>query len=177
MFLLMALSWVPYLFSEIGSSGRTTTSNVEGNVRSWIDTFHLGLQRLPDDQTEYFMFAVTTNNGRRIVIHRNRDRVLERYLQFQAIVTVSDADQRRLQKLKPQEVDFIARDLRIELQRAKIGYSAIVAPITTFSVVKSVPIELLTEAIFAQTLNEMELGEALAIDTFGKELDSHPSNP
>lgn len=168
MFLLMAISWVPYIFSEIASSGKVTTSNVESNVKSWVETFHMGIQKLPDDPTEYFMYNVTNRSGRHVLIHRNRG--LERYLQFQADITVADEDRKKMQTLNPQDASNIVRSLMVEVSRQRMGSAGIQIPLTTFSVVKSIPIELLSEATFAQLIDEIDSAEVLMIATFDREL-------
>jgi len=171
MFLLMAASWVPYAFSVI--EGKTTPSNVEGKAKVWLETFHLGIQTLPDNPTQFFMFAITTHNDRRIILHRSKE--VPGYLQFQGMVKPLDADRARMEKLKSQDKEAIATELRLELERQRISFVGIEPPLEEFSVIKSVPIELLTEASFMQAVDDTEFAEDLVIDTFRKELTRRSS--
>ena len=69
----MAASWVPYAFSLIATQGKVTASNVESSLKLWVDAFHLGIRKLPEDPNTYFMFDVTNKNGRHVLVHRDKN--------------------------------------------------------------------------------------------------------
>jgi hypothetical protein len=66
-----------------------TPSNVEDHVKLWSDMFHFSIQHMPDDQNDYFSYNIINRNDRHLSIHRSK--VFDRYLQFQADVSVSPA--------------------------------------------------------------------------------------
>jgi hypothetical protein len=173
MFLLMALCWIPYLLSAVAASDRTTPDNVESKVKLWIDTFHLGSQTLPPGSPlgadVLFGIVVTNHQGRQIMVHR--DKSLERYLQFQATIAVTPDDQKKLAALHDADRIAIVRDLQIELSRAGIGFGGIALPLSSFAVMKSVPIDLLNESTFVQNLDQTDLGYILAAQSFRREID------
>jgi hypothetical protein len=149
---------------------RITPKTAESNIRRWVDKFHLAVQALPDNPNEYFTLKVTTLSGKPLLIHQSK--ALENYLQMQAIISVSPEDQKFLTKLSAKEAGFLIGNLRVEMARARVGSFNIGLPLTTFAIVKSVPIVFLSESAFVQNIDEMELAEVIALETFRKELDA-----
>jgi hypothetical protein len=125
---------------------------------------------LPNTPGIYFAYAITAHGGRNILVHR--DAQYDQYLQFQGTVGISQDDQTLLRRLGPQETAEVVVDILIETSRAGISFTpAGNAEVPTeLLVTKSVPLDLLTEAGFTQTIDQTNMGEALVRGVFDKRI-------
>jgi hypothetical protein len=131
------------------------TDNVESHVRAWLDNFRTTVKNDPIDEA-LFRFTVTMDGGAKLLVGRLRGD-LNGYIVVRGEVTPSEEERRYLEVL-PAEVLMRMRDeIRLELARAKVGYSGIKIPLENFAIFKRIPInDALTEDSFIAKLEEVE---------------------
>lgn len=152
------------------SATATTVDNIEANIRHWVDTFHLSIQRVADDPASYFAYNVSSRYGRTTTIIRSRQ--LERYLLMQNSVSVGPEHLRQLTALPQPQAILLVRDLSIEMARFKIGFEYNI-PLTVVVIKKTLPITTdLTEASFVQAFDEMESAQVLLLNLIPRELEA-----
>lgn len=140
-----------------------TPENVESNIRNWLDTFRLAAKKESNPEA-YFIFVVTAPNGNPIVVTRTK--ALDRYITYQATLTVSPQHLEILDKLPEDQSTQLIRELTIELARSRIGFSIVGPGLKGIVLNKALPItNNLTEGTFAQYLDEMDSGLILARET------------
>lgn len=128
--------------------------NVEGEVRRWLDNFRTGVQNSPIAEA-HFRFIVTMDGGAKLLVGRPRD--FSGYLLVRGEVIPSLDDQKVIAGLPTEAVEDIVSEIKLEMARAKVGYSGLALPITTIAILKRIPIsEALTEDAFINKLEEVE---------------------
>jgi hypothetical protein len=157
----------------------TTPENIEANVRKWADSLGLGITRLPQSipgQEIYFGVTVTLGNGNQLTVFRNKDK--SGYLQIQCPLVLAPEHLAILNKLTKDEASSATQEVLLELARTKVGFQIMTAsgqpiipsgaltaqPIVlqqAIVLMEGVPIADLTEATFAQHIDEIDSAIAL----------------
>lgn len=140
----------------------TDLENIESEVHRWLDNFRVTVKNDPITEA-YFRFIVTLDSGTKVVVGRPRGE-LSGYILVRGEVILGPEDQKMIAALSQDEVADLLLELRLELARAKVGYSGLALPIDTIAIFKRIPIsEALTEDAFFNKLEEVEA----ALNTVG----------
>lgn len=143
----------------------STSKNIEGRIRTWVDAFGLGLRKLSSEevgQDRLFGFVITLRNGVQIMVEQHMK--LPHYLMLQTSV-LSAQMLEGLGKLSEEHVIKLAQDLRVEMARAGMGY-VIEEPLKSLTLRKRVSITTkLTEDIFVENLDAVEATFVLLRET------------
>lgn len=177
-FLLGVVAGGRFLSSSLSSPAHTllTVENVESHVKQWLETFNYGIRKLPvDTANAHFGYIATNQQNRKIIISRRRD--LEHYLVVQASVLIADEHRKRMEGLSTQESEAFQRRLILDLTRLRLGFSTnFGGPLTTIMLEKRIPItDYLTEALFIQTLDDLDTAELFVILDVPIQLDTFPA--
>jgi hypothetical protein len=130
-------------------------NNVEKEVRSWLDNFRVGVRNAPIPEA-YFRFIATMDSGTKIIVGRLRTE-LSGYILLRAEVIPSPEERRMIAQLSGEEVMNILSEIKLELARARVGYSGLVIPVGTIALFKRIPLTAaLTEDLLINRLEEME---------------------
>lgn len=133
----------------------TSVDNVEALVRTWLNNFRVGVKNDPVAEA-FFRIIATMDNGTQLRVGRPRGD-LSGYLIVRGDVALTADELRTIAALPQQELSRIIAEIRLELARAKVGYSGLTLPITNVAVFKRIPIgEALTEDSFMAKLEEIE---------------------
>lgn len=119
------------------SSDRTTADNIEMKLRSWLDRTQLTVQNSPTPET-LFRLIVTTDAGRKVIVGRPKEGKPD-YLHFRAEITTTEADRKELGLLSEGERNQLMNELKLELARARVGYSGLTS-LDGLVIFKSIPI-------------------------------------
>jgi hypothetical protein len=143
-----------------------STDNVESLVRLWLNNFRLAVKNDPNQEV-FFRFVVTMDSGTKLLVGRPKGE-LSGYLIVRAEITPGPEEQRRIADLPPSESNRVLSEVRLELARAKVGYSGLALPITTIAIFKRMPIgESLSEDVFMARLEEVEAAfNAIAVVSY-----------
>lgn len=133
----------------------TNTENVESLVRLWLDNFRFGVRNDPV-QEALFRLIVTTDGGTRIIVGRPRGD-LSGYVIIRSEIVFGAEDQRIIAALPTEQVNRTMEEIRLELARAKVGYSGLAQPLGTVALFKRIPIgDALTEDSLIARIEEIE---------------------
>lgn len=176
-FLLGVVAGGKFLSSSLTSPGHVvlTVENVESHVKQWLETFNYGIRKLPlDPNNVHFGYIATNQQNRKIIISRRRE--FEHYLIVQANVLIGDEHRKRMEGLSPQESEAFQRRLILDLTRLRLGFSTnLGGPLTTITLEKRIPItDYLTEALFIQTLDDLDTAELFVLLDVPIQLDTFP---
>ncbi|MCU1226360.1 MAG: hypothetical protein JWQ42_4453 [Edaphobacter sp.] len=145
---VMALRVMPKAYKP------TTVNNVEQRIRQWLDNFHLTVKNSPIEAA-FFNLRVTTDGGKHILIARSRDGYSE-YLQFTSFIGPNEDEKKVLLDVSEKEKALSIWDMKLELSRARMGYSGF-ASLDGFTMFKRIPISrFLDEATVINSVWEME---------------------
>jgi len=139
-----------------------TATNVETNIRTWLDSFHLSSKKMDDPQS-LFALVVTLDNGTRMVIARPK--LLDRYIVLQSSITISQEDKAIFDGLPLEERAIFAARLSAELSRTGMGFTMDLAQ-NNITLTRRVPITSnLTEGTFMENFDEMDSAKILVLRT------------
>ena len=145
---IMALRIMPKSYKA------TTVNNVEQRIRQWLDNFHLTVKNIPIEAA-FFNLRVTTDGGKHILIARSRDGHSE-YLQFTSFIGPDEDEKQALLNISEQGKALVIWDMKLELSRARMGYSGFTS-LDGFTMFKRIPISrFLDEATVINGVWEME---------------------
>jgi hypothetical protein len=132
--------------------------NIDGYVRAWLDSYSFTVKNDPSDPT-YFRYRVTLPppDNEQLTIFRMRTENPE-YIQVFADLSMNEEGFKQLQtRISVRDMHQVLFDLKMELARAKIGYSGLVIPPLNFKVFKRVLIYSgLKESEFFSAIHEVE---------------------
>jgi hypothetical protein len=137
---------------------QTDADNVDQNIKAWMASLGLGWQ--PEYLADAsFAYRVKLANGSAVVV----DYLPKRrpgYVQFEGLVTMAPEHKAMLAKLNNEQADTVLAELSLELARSRIGYQVNGGPnirqLESVNLVKGIPISSLSEATFAQNLDEID---------------------
>jgi hypothetical protein len=139
-----------------------TMSNVEENLRTWMDDFGLSTKK-EDSPAAYFSLTTTLPNGDPITVSRLKSH--ERYIAIQAIITIADEHKKILSALPKDELDELEAQLSLELGRAKTT-NIISHPLDRVVLLSRMPITpTMTEDEFMRQLDGLDSGIQLVRNT------------
>lgn len=130
----------------------TTLDNLESRIKQWLDNFSFEVKRasIPD---AHFRYLITTDSQVTIILGRLRNE-LSSYILLRIEVSPNDAEKAQIAKFSPEERAIAMVKTKIELNRARIGYSGFTSLDGGFAITKRIPI--------SEKLSEDDLIEALA---------------
>jgi hypothetical protein len=133
-------------------------ANIEEYVRSWLDNHRLTVTKDPSPTT-YFRYRVrlAPPDNEDLTIFRMRDENPD-YIQVYTDMGLKGEQWEQITKrFSNEEINRIIFDIKIELARARVGYSGLVIPPENFKVFKMVPINpALKESDFFSAIAEVE---------------------
>jgi hypothetical protein len=131
--------------------------NIESCVRAWLDNHKIAVKNDPH-QDSYFRLRITLDGGEHLTVLRSKLDYPD-YVQILADLGMRGEDKRVLELFSENEKNEILFDLKLELARAKVGYSGLVDPPENFQVFRRVPIyPTLTEFAFVSMIGDVEAG-------------------
>lgn len=162
----------------IFSKTHIDSSNAEHIVKLWCA--ENGLPAAEESAASPdFLYKVVLPNGTPIAVGtatKNRPN----YLAFQANVTVSPEHLAILSKLSVEDRQTVLQELQVELARTSAGYSVATVdptqPIQSVTLMKSVPMETMTEPVFIISLDEMDNIVQLAKNSFVLSVKRHSNS-
>lgn len=147
-------------------------SNVEAYLNQWIDAFHFGRRKLPEDPVYFFKYEITNTSGRFLQVARLRSSPWDRYLTFTSSVSLAGEEATKISKLSEGNMAILVHDLRMEVARSKIGFSNLGTPLTTINLEHSVPITTdLSDASFVESINNIDLTLVLLLNFIPVDVD------
>jgi hypothetical protein len=144
----------------------TTPENIEANIKTWCDTFSMGMQKQSlDPRTDFMLMITIPDNGRKFLASKFKER--PRYLVFEAHVPISGEDQAIVNKFSREQNLFVYHEVRLELSRSSVGFaiadSGMGTPIRELVLVKRIPITNdFTEDKFLTYVYEIDHGIVMA---------------
>lgn len=131
------------------------TQNIERCVRSWLDNYKVAVKNDPAPDA-HFRLRVTLDSNSHVTIMRSKTEYPE-YVQIISFMGMRGDDNKLLEQFSEDERTQIFLDIKLELARAKSGYSGLVDPPENFRLFRRVPIHHnLTEFAFMTTVFEVE---------------------
>jgi len=129
--------------------------NIERCVRSWLDNYKVAV-RLDPAPDAHFRLRVTLDSNSHLTIIRSKTDYPE-YVQIISFMGIRGDDKKLLEQFSEDERTQFFLDVKLELARAKSGYSGLVDPPENFQLFRRVPIHHnLTEFAFMVTVFEVE---------------------
>jgi hypothetical protein len=139
---------------------QTTPENVEANVRAWLDSFKISCKKETSPDT-YFILLATLNSGNPIGI--GRAKAQDRYLSFQARISLSPEHQGPMDRMTPAQIEHTLREITLEFFRTKTNYTLEGPPFRAIVISKALLISArLTEDVFSGILDEMDSAVSMA---------------
>lgn len=136
----------------------TTVENIEQNIKAWIDNDNLTIQKV-EDPGAFFEYTIRVQNGTPISFARVKNR--EKYIEFQANITLAPEHQKMLSKMPKAEAAKVEEEIILELSRSRMGYhfegTTPDLPFQVIAIQKAIPItESLNEATFTDYINQID---------------------
>jgi hypothetical protein len=97
-----------------------TSENLEPNLRTWLDNFHLSVTKR-EDPNSFFSFDVVLRGGQGLTLSRHKN--LDKYLALAAGVTPGEDITDKYNHLTDDQRTEIAEDLNVELGRARLSFA------------------------------------------------------
>ena len=141
--------------------------NIEACVRTWLDNHKVAVKNDPHPEC-YFRFVITLDGGCILVVLRSKLDYQE-YVQILCDLGIRGDEQKLLEQFSPREKVQIIGDMKLELARAKVGYSGLADPPEKFQLFQRVPIyPTLNEFIFMNMIGNVEAARNLVAIIFLK---------
>jgi hypothetical protein len=151
-----------------------TTKNIEHCVRFWLDNYRVGVRNDPTSDA-HFRLRLTLDSGSYLTVIRSTNDYPD-YIQIFSFLGMHGDDKKLLEQFTDAERTQIFLDLKLELARAKLGYSGLLDPPENFHLFRRVPIHhTLTEYAFMSTVHEVEAAMNLVGIVFLKARARHLS--
>ena len=132
-----------------------TEKNIGICVRTWLDNHRFAVKNDPCDEA-HFRLQITLDSGWHMTVLRSKE-VLPDYVQIIADVGIRGDDKKIIEQFTESEKIKIYIAIKMELARAKIGYSGLVDPPENFQIFRRVPIySTLTEFAFISMIGDVE---------------------
>jgi hypothetical protein len=90
--LILVSGWSLKSMQALDAQGPTTPDNLEERVKTWIDSFQYGIQKIPHADAHFRSNITMPSNGR-IAVMRTRDHI-SRYLQSRIQGNLAERDSR-----------------------------------------------------------------------------------
>jgi len=170
LYALVSVACVLFIFDRLTQPPRSDVEpvdlrNVESKIKTWLDSFYIGSQRIRDDKSyfNYQLPAATANPP--ITIARVKDRA--QYVTILAHIKLAEDDKAFYGKLSDLSRTEFLMQLRSELAKAKIGYILDFTGGSVDTIVyRQVPItNALTESTFMREIDEVGFAAAIVNDT------------
>lgn len=132
-----------------------TEKNIGTFVRAWLDNHKFTVKNDPCEEA-YFRLQITLDSNWHMTVLRSKS-VIPGYVQIIADLGVRGNDKKLLEQFTDDERTKLFFDIKMELARAKVGYSGLVDPPETFQIFRNVPIySSLTEFAFISMIGDVE---------------------
>lgn len=156
------------LYRTRGPQNIINPTNIEENIRKWAAYFGYGCSPISDPEVD-FALDISLPTGKHILAIRSKK--LDKYIVIQGAVGISPNHLAALARMEVSEQNRVMNELIIEMARFKIGFVGGGEPIKTITLSKQLPItNMLTEHIFIEAVNEIELAQILVIGIIRKNL-------
>lgn len=173
-FVLVLLGFGAVRVISVGPSfGQTTvtTSNVESNVKNWLERFGYSIQKLPSSDDKFFAYVATNvGNGRKTQITRLKQSPRDAYLILANSVTLGTEDAERLKKLTDRQRGLFNLDLAAQMATQKMVFTAYGVPVSQIEVDRGVPISGLSEYNFIDAMDNMDSSQLVLLAFIPREL-------
>lgn len=154
---------------------QTTVENLEANIRSWLDSFHLSAKSQPADAAHFLIF-VTMNSGHGVLLARFKSS--ERYLTVQGRIVLSPEHQQAMDAMTVAARNRTVGEIALELSRARVGHTFEAPPLRAIGLSKGILItSALTEQQFASMLDDMDLSINVARMFTSQAIEKNSSSP
>ena len=142
--------------------------NIENCVRGWLDNHKVAVKNDPGDDL-HFRLRITVDSGKLMTVLRSK-KEFTNYVQILIDLGIRGEEGIKLLELfTEEERNQILFDVRLELARAKVGYSGLVMPPENFMMFRRVPIlPGLTEFYFMSMIGDVEAATNLVYLMFAK---------
>jgi hypothetical protein len=154
--------------------------NIENHVRTWMDKYGLTVTRDPSAPT-YFRYRVTlpAPDNELLTIFRMRDEMPEYIQVYTDLGLKGEEGVQILNQFTNEEINNVIYEIKMELARAKVGYSGLVIPPTDFKIFRRVLIHSdLKETDFFSAINDVEAAIHTITLLYGRAIqDKHKTTP
>lgn len=148
------------------------TNNIEGLVRLWLSNFRVAVKNDPQSDA-YFRVIATMDSGTKMAVGRLRSTEVSTYVILRSDITPTPEELQMIADLPGNEGVRLSLDIRLELGRFRVGYTALGFPLQPFSIFKRIPInENLTEHSLMNAMEEVEAAIACVSILYGLALQS-----
>jgi hypothetical protein len=143
------------VMSQIIDHPPITTSNVEENIRVWLDSFNYGVKRADNDKSIFRLLVTSPGGTRQFFVQQHKD--MSRYLVLNFNVVYPKSVQNSLKGLSETQFNTIVGKLKMEMVRLKLAFGDVSRE--GISISRLVPItDQLTEHAFIENVLELEGG-------------------
>jgi hypothetical protein len=151
-----------------------TPQNVEANIRTWLDDFHLSTKS-DSNPAAHFVLLATLSNGDGVYIVRLHD--LEHYLVFKSNIGISPDHLSIIRSMGKADYDQFVAETSLELARAKVNFALSGSPVTNIAIESTLPItENLTEADVMKSIDEMDAAMVLVRNSVALRVTTYQVN-
>jgi hypothetical protein len=139
-----------------------SSKNIERCVRGWLDNHKVAVKNDPGDNL-HFRLRITLDSGQLLTVLRSM-KEFTNYVQIFIDLGVRGENTNLLEVFTDEERNQLLFDIRVELARAKVGYSGLVMPPENFMLFRRVPIlPGLTEFYFMSMIGDIEAATNLVL--------------
>jgi hypothetical protein len=132
-----------------------SSKNIETCVRSWLDNYKVMVKNDPFPDA-HFRLRITLDGGTHLIIIRSKSDYPD-YVQIVCDLGMRGDDKKFLERFTEHERTQMMFDMKLELSRAKVGYSGLIDPPEKFHIFRRVPIyPTLTEFAFMSMIGDVE---------------------
>lgn len=142
--------------------------NIEECIRIWLDNHKVTVKNDPHPDC-YFRYRITLDSGCYLTVLRSKSEYTK-YVQIYCDLGIkTEQDKKVLEQFSEKEKAQIMFDVKVELARARVGYSGLVDPPENFQLCQRVPIyRTLTEFVFMSLVGNVEAARNLVFLMFIK---------
>lgn len=132
--------------------------NIEGYVRKWLDSYGLTVTRDPSEATCFrFRVQLPPPDKENLTVFQMRNETPEYVLIYADMGLKGEVGEQILNTFTQREINQIIYDIKLELARAKVGYSGLCVPPTDFQIFRRLLIHPgLKESDFFSAIGEVE---------------------
>ena len=103
-----------------------STRNIESCVRQWLDNYKIAVKNDPSPES-FFRLRITLDAGHQMTILRFRQEYSD-YIQILCDLGIRGDNKKLLEQFTEKEIQQILFEMKMELARARVGYSGLVYP-------------------------------------------------
>jgi hypothetical protein len=156
----------------------TDQSNVEANLKKWIEYFGYGSQNVnPPSPEADFAVLVTPTTGVPVVIFREK-KSRPGYLQLLANLQIASPHSAILQKITPEQAASVMAATEAEVLRHRMAFTlpgGDVNHVQSITIIKTLVIDGLTQVTFGDGLDDLESTVALTRNDFNVAIQPYAS--